>query len=154
MTMAQTQPVPAATIQPLKPATTELIDVSAPGSSVISRAYPWPECGIVQLDKIMPNEVGLNKSFNYTIKISNLTETNLTDIIITELLPDNFKYMSSNPAARTEEKKLIWNIDSLGPKANKQFSVSATYTKPLQHSTTVITPVIPAIATVAVIQPG
>ena len=162
MTAGRAQPVPAPTTQPLIPAiqpigptTTELIDVSAPGSTVISRAYPWPECGIVQLDKIIPNEVGLNRAFNYTIKISNLTETNLTDIIVTELLPDNFKYMSSNPAAKSEEKKLIWNIDSLGPKANKQFSVSgmATYTAPLEHCTTVITPVIPACASIAVIQP-
>jgi len=149
------QPVPAPTIQPPRPATTELIDVSAPGSSVISRAYPWPECGIVQLDKIMPNEVGLNRNFSYTIKISNLTETTLTDIIVTELLPDNFKYMSSNPAAKTEDNKLIWNIGTLGPKAHQQFTVSgmATYTEPLKHCTTVITPVIPACADVAVIQP-
>jgi uncharacterized repeat protein (TIGR01451 family) len=161
MSLPQAQPVPAAVRTPTplitapRTTTTELIDVSAPGTSVISRAYPWPECGIVQLDKIMPNEVGLNRSFNYTIKITNLTETTLTDIIVTELLPDNFKYMSSNPAAKTEEKKLIWNVDSLGPKAKKQFSVSgqATYTEPLKHCTTVITPVIPACATVAVIQP-
>jgi uncharacterized repeat protein (TIGR01451 family) len=162
MPPAQAQPVPAPTIRPLIPTTrpliptsTELIDVSAPGTSVISRAYPWPECGIVQLDKIMPNEVGLNRNFNYTIKISNLTETMLTDIIVTEHLPDNFKYMSSNPAARSEDKKLIWNIDTLGPKAHKQFSVSgmATYTEPLEHCTTVITPVIPACASIAVIQP-
>ncbi len=57
------------------PAPTGLVDVSAPGSSVISRTYPWPECGVVQMDKVMPNEVGLNRSFNYTIKITNLTET-------------------------------------------------------------------------------
>jgi uncharacterized repeat protein (TIGR01451 family) len=162
MPSAQAQQVPAPTIRPLIPTTrspiptsTELIDVSAPGTSVISRAYPWPECGIVQLDKIMPNEVGLNRNFSYTIKISNLTETMLTDIIVTEHLPDNFQYMSSNPAARSEDKKLIWNIDTLGPKAIKQFSVSgmATYTKPLEHCTTVITPVIPACASIAVIQP-
>ena len=162
MTPARAQPVPAPTIRPLSPTTrplipttTELIDVSAPGSSVISKAYPWPECGIVQMDKIMPNEVGLNRNFNYTIKISNLTETTLTDIIVTEHLPDNFQYMSSNPAARSEDKKLIWNIDTLGPKARKQFSVTgmATYTEPLEHCTTVITPVIPACASIAVIQP-
>jgi uncharacterized repeat protein (TIGR01451 family) len=162
MTSGRAQPVPAPgtqplspAIQPLRPATTELIDVSAPGSSIISRAYPWPECGIVQLDKIMPNEVGLNRSFNYTIKITNLTETTLTDIIITENLPKNFEYMSSNPAAKTEESKLIWNISSLGPKARQQFIVTgmATYTEALKYCTTVITPVIPACAEIAVIQP-
>ena len=135
--------------------TTELIDVSAPGTSVISRTYPWPECGIVQLDKIMPNEVGMSRTFNYTIKITNLTETTLTDIIVTEHLPDNFKYMSSNPAGKEEDRKVIWNIASLGPKARKQFTVSgvATYTAPLKYCTTVITPVIPACAVIEVIQP-
>jgi uncharacterized repeat protein (TIGR01451 family) len=134
MAKAQPQPVPAATVTRTRPPSaipSELVDVSAPGSSVVSRTYPWPECGIVQLDKIMPNEVGLNKSFNYTIKISNLTETKLTDIIITENLPANFKYMSSNPSAKAEDNKLIWGVETLGPKAHKQFTVSgmATYTE-------------------------
>jgi uncharacterized repeat protein (TIGR01451 family) len=158
--MAQAQPVPAPT-RPIPgltvpgPSTTGLVAVSAPGSSVISRTYPWPECGIVQLDKVMPNEVGLNRNFNYTIKITNLTETTLTDIVITEHLPDNFKYMSANPSAKHEEKKLIWDIPTLGPKARQQYTVSgmATYTAPLKHSTTVITPVIPATAVIEVIQP-
>jgi uncharacterized repeat protein (TIGR01451 family) len=155
MTPVQAQPVPSPTIRPPGAVTSELIDVSAPGTSVISRTYPWPECGIVQLDKIMPNEVGLNRTFNYTLKISNLTETTLTDITITEHLPDNFKYMSSNPAGKEEEKKVIWNIASLGPKARQQFTVSgvATYTEALKYCTTVITPVIPACAVIEVIQP-
>ena len=153
--MTRAQPVPTATRTVPGPAPTGLIAVSAPGSSVISRTYPWPECGIVQLDKIMPNEVGLSKSFNYTIKITNLTESKLTDIVITEHLPDNFKYMSSNPAAKHEDAKLTWDIPLLGPKARKQYTVSgmATFTAPLKHSTTVITPVIPATAVIEVIQP-
>ena len=135
--------------------TSELIDVSAPGTSVISRTYPWPECGIVQMEKTIPNEVGMNRTFNYTIKITNLTETTLTDIIVTEHFPDNFNYMSSNPSGKEAENKIIWDIESLGPKAGKQFTVSgvATYTAPLKHCTTVITPVIPACAVIEVIQP-
>jgi uncharacterized repeat protein (TIGR01451 family) len=152
---AQAQPLPTAMRKLPSPAPTGLVAVSAPGSSVISRAYPWPECAIVQLDKIMPNEVGLNRSFNYTIKIINLTESTLTDIVINEHLPENFKYMSSNPSAKQVETRLIWDIASLGPKARKQFTVSgmATYTAPLKHSTTVITPVVPATAVIEVIQP-
>lgn len=163
MATTRSQPVPAPrpSIAPApiitapRTTTSELIDVSAPGSSVVSRTYPWPECGIVQLDKVMPNEVGLNRSFNYTIKITNLTETTLTDIVINEQLPANFKYMNSNPSARAEDNKLIWNVASLGPKAKQQFTVSgmATYTENLKYCTTVITPVIPACANIAVIQP-
>ena len=80
----------------------EMVAVSASGSSIVSKTYPWAECGVVQLDKTMPREVGLNKPFSYTIKISNLTNATLNDIIITEDLPDNFKFLSANPSARQD----------------------------------------------------
>jgi len=134
---------------------TGMVSVRDSGSSVVSRAYPWPECGVVRLDKAMPNEVSLNKSFNYTITLTNLTETTLTNIIINEELPGHFKFMSAVPTAREDGNKLIWEIASLGPKGSRQFTISgtATYVDALKHCTTVITPVIPACATVQVIQP-
>jgi len=134
---------------------TRLIAVSEAGSSVVSRTYPWPECGIVQLDKVMPKEVGLNKPFNYTIKITNLTDTMLSGIIINEEIPTHFKYINANPTAIEEENRLIWAINSLGAKASKQISISgmADYAEPLRSCTTVQTPVIPACAIVEVIEP-
>ena len=132
-----------------------MITVNELGSSVVSRTYPWPECGIVQLDKVMPKEVGLNKPFSYTIKITNLTDTVLSGIVISEEIPSHFKYINSNPTARQEENKLIWTIDSLGAKATSQITVSgmADYAEPLRNYTTVQTPVIPACAVVDVIEP-
>lgn len=132
-----------------------MITVSEAGSSVVSRTYPWPECGIVQLDKVMPKEVGLNKPFNYTIKITNLTDTVLNGIIISEEIPSHFKYINANPTAIEEENKLIWEINSLGAKATKQISISgmADYAEPLKNCTTVQTPVVPACAIVEVIEP-
>jgi uncharacterized repeat protein (TIGR01451 family) len=132
-----------------------MVAIQDAGSSVVSRAYPWPECGIVRVDKTMPNEVGLNRSFKYTIDLTNLTETTLPDVIVTEELPGHFKFMSAVPTAKEDGNKLIWTIASLGPKATRQFTVSgmATYIDSLKHCTTVITPVIPACATIQVIQP-
>jgi uncharacterized repeat protein (TIGR01451 family) len=149
-------PVQAPTEQqfptPVKP---ELVAVSEAGSSTVSRTYPWAECGLVQLDKAMPKEVGLNTIFNYSIKVTNLTDTTLTDIVITEELPSNFNFASANPTAREDANTLVWDIQSLGPKANKEIIVSgkATYTDFLKYCTTVVTPVIPACAGIEVIQP-
>ena len=134
----------------------EMVAVSESGSSIVSKTYPWAECGVVQLDKTMPREVGLNKPFNYTIKISNLTNATLNDIIVTEDLPDNFKFLSANPSAQQDEDNVIfWEIATLGPKSVTQILVSgqATYIDTLKHCTTVITPVIPACTVVQVIQP-
>lgn len=137
---------------PVKP---ELVAVSESGSSTVSRTYPWAECGLVQLDKAMPKEVGLNALFGYTIKVTNLTDTTLTDIVVTEELPSNFKFTSANPIAREDANTLVWDIESLGPKASKEITVSgkATYTDFLKYCTTVLTPVIPACAGIEVIQP-
>jgi uncharacterized repeat protein (TIGR01451 family) len=103
----------------------------------------------------MPKEVGLNRAFNYSIKVTNLTDATLTDIVITEEFPTNFKFISANPTPKEDVNKLLWEIASLGPKANRQITVSgiATYADALKHCTTVATPVIPACANVEVIQP-
>ena len=153
---APTQREPALTERVPAGVRPEMVAVSESGSSIVSKTYPWAECGVVQLDKTMPKEVGLSKPFTYTIKITNLTNTELSDIIITEDLPDNFKFLSSNPAAKEDEdNNLFWEIVSFGPKSVRQITVSgmATYIDSLKHCTTVVTPVIPACATVQVIQP-
>ena len=132
-----------------------MVNVNEIGSSVVSRTYPWPECGIVQLDKVMPKEVGLNKPFSYTIKITNLTDTLLNGIIVTEEIQNHFQYINSNPPAVQKENKLVWEINTLGAKASRQISISgmADYAEPLRNSTTVLTPVVPAVAVVDVIEP-
>ncbi len=154
-------PVPPAEAVPT-PITTQttaaelgMIAVSESGSSVVSRAYPWPECGLVRVDKSMPNEVGLNRPFKYTINLTNLTDATLTNITMIEELPGQFKFMSAVPTAKEDGNKLIWEVASLGPKGTRQFTVSGTATniESLKHCTTVITPVIPACASVQVIQP-
>jgi uncharacterized repeat protein (TIGR01451 family) len=142
-------------MQGTTPVKTELLSVKEAGATVLSRTYPWAECGIVQVDKIMPKEVGMDKPFNYTINITNLTDTMLTDIIISEDYSGNFKFVSANPVAQESTNKLTWEIDSLGPKATRQIKVTgeATYTEPIKHCTTVITPVVPLCSNVEVIQP-
>ena len=134
----------------------EMVAVSESGSSIVSKTYPWAECGVVQLDKTMPKEVGLNKPFTYTLRLSNLTNAELNDIIVTEALPDNFKFLSANPSAQQDKDGLLfWEIAKLGPKMVTQIAISgqATYIDALTHCTTVVTPVIPACTTVQVIQP-
>lgn len=136
----------------------EMVPVSESGSSIVSKTYPWAECGVVQMDKVMPREVGLNKPFTYTIKVTNLTSTTLTDIVVTEALPANFKFLSANPAAKEmqgEENHLYWEIPTLGPKSARQITISgqATYIDALKYCTAIITPVIPACTVVQVIQP-
>lgn len=136
--------------------TPALVSVNETGSTVISKTYPWAECGIVQLDKVMPKEIKLNQQFTYTIKITNLTDTMLSDIIINEEYSNNFRIISTNPLAQESTNMLTWKIDSLGPKVVREITISglSDYAEPMKSSTTVQTPVTPAVANVAVIQPS
>ncbi len=155
-------PVPAATTS-FEPSveerslegTSDLVSMSEAGSYVVSMTYPWPECGVVQLDKTMPKEVEINKPFEYYLTIRNLTNTTLTDVIIAEDVPNNFKFKGSNPTAEENVTKLEWQIESLGPKAVRRFTVSgvATFGDSLKNSTTVFTPVIPIFSDMKVVEP-
>lgn len=133
----------------------KLVTFAGTGSCEISRTYPWPECGIVQLDKTIPKEVELNKPFDYFIKVTNLTNTTLTDIVINETISDNFELTSANPTPKEDLGKLVWEIKSLGPNATKRITVSgvATRVDPLENSTTVVTPIVSASAPIRIVQP-
>jgi len=136
-------------------ARTELVAVSDAGVSKISIVYPRPDYGIVQIDKIMPSEARLSKSFEYVIKITNLTDAMLANLVITEELPSTFTFESADPTATVEGKKLTWEMDSLGPRASKQIKIigSATEVNILEYSTS-ITHTIRASMDVKVVQPS
>jgi uncharacterized repeat protein (TIGR01451 family) len=133
----------------------QLVVLSQSDMAMVSLTYPWPECGIVRLDKSVPREVELNRPFDYYIIVTNLTETMLTDIVVNEELSRGFELTRSNPAARKDVDKLVWEIKSLGPKASRRITISgvASTVDSLEHCTTVVTPIIPACAPIRIVQP-
>jgi len=120
----------------------------------VSLTYPSPEYGIIKLDKIIPSEVSIDQSFKYTIIITNLTDTALSGIVVSETLDNNFAYESATPIPQEMPNQLMWRVDSLGPKASEQITV---YGKPrditaLKHSTTVTYSVV-ANSNIRVVKP-
>lgn len=132
----------------------ELVAMGESGAHVISMVYPSPDYAIIQVDKIMPREVQIDSQFTYSIKVTNLTHLPLNDIVVNEDLPSNFRFASAYPVARKEANKLMWTLDSLGPKASKQIDVTGTATdrESLRHCTTV-TQLSRSYADVDVVQP-
>ncbi len=145
-------PVPVEGPAPVKP---EPVAAGGPGQLVISRIYPAPEFAVIQMEKTMPEEVELNKPFDYSISIKNLTNTTLTNVAITEELPKNFKYTSSEPVAKENATNLVWEIESLGPKDSRQIKVTGLAIDDdfIKVSTTVVTNFVPVSANIKVIQP-
>ncbi len=150
-TPVETVPIAAEKPAPVKP---NLVAVSESGSYIVSMTYPSTDFGIIQLDKNMPREAALNESFDYSIKVTNLTNTTLTDVVVAEDLPYDFEFIGSSPIARKDGNKLVWSIDSLAPKASRQITISGRGTdmNHLEHCTTV-THAIQVRASVKVVQP-
>lgn len=153
-----TEPVP--TVRPVleTPVGIKPRPASASGDGngpVVSRTYPCAECGIIRVDKAMPKEVEPNQPFDYTIRFVNLTDMVLNGVIITEDLSDGFRLAMSNPSAKREGNRLIWEVDMLEPRVSKQITISGAATDGdfLKHCTTVVTQVNPACASVKVISP-
>lgn len=131
-----------------------LVAMGESGAHVVSMVYPSSDYALVQVDRIMPREVQIDKQFTYTIKVTNLTHLVLNDLVISEDLPNNFRFTSAYPTAKRDVNKLMWTLDPLAPKATRQIDVTGTATnqEPLRHCTTV-TQVSRSYADVEVVQP-
>ena len=149
--IARAAPRPAPKPAPVKP---KPAPVSGCGPSAVSRSYPCEGCEIIQLNKAMPREVQLNAPFDYTIKVTNVTDMTVADIVVTETTSKNFKFNKASPAAKQVGNKLSWAIGSLGPKESEVITVSgmAANTDCLKHCATVAY-VVPACANVKVVEP-
>lgn len=132
-----------------------LVAMDATSGNTLSITYPRPDYGIIQVDKAMPQEVRLNTPFTYIIRVTNLTEMMLTEITITETISKDFEFKAAEPAAKAVEDQLVWQIDSLGPRASKSIKISgiATSSRPLEHCTA-ITHTARNCAVVKVVEPA
>lgn len=85
-----------------------------------SRIYPCGGCGVVKLEKCMPNQVQTGAEFEYKIKVINLTDGAITDVVVTDALNENFQCKTSNPPATIQGNKLVWVFSSIGPKETRE----------------------------------
>ncbi len=117
----------------------DLVAVEESGANMVSMTYPSTSYGIIQIDKAMPREVRLKQPFDYSIRITNLTDATLTNVIVTEALPNGFELIGANPSAQKEENKLVWKMDLFHPKTTNQITVSGmgTSMENLENITTV-----------------
>jgi uncharacterized repeat protein (TIGR01451 family) len=118
---------------------TGLVSLDETGESGLSMTYPRADYGIIQVDKSMPKQVRLNQPFDYVIKVSNLTDTTITDVTVTETFAKEFIFKGSEPPAPVQDNKLVWNIDSLGPRGSRSLKISglAANAKQLEHCTAI-----------------
>ena len=143
------KPEPVKKEEPKKVVKSECGDSSATGH------YPCDGCAVVTLDKKMPAEVAINSRFDYTIDVTNQTAGMLSDVVVTENLPDNFKLADSDPNAKVDAGVLTFELGTLDPAETRVIKISgmATDTDCIESCASV-TYIMPMCASVRVVQPA
>lgn len=117
---------------------TSVLTMTEPGPRHVSITYPSSEYGVIKVEKVIPREVNLEQTFKYSIHITNLTNTTLNSIVLTETLAENYEFESASPPPQQIPGSLIWRVDSLGPKSTEEVEIygRAKNINSMKHRTT------------------
>ena len=103
---------------------------AAPMKSASSSAY-YPsgraEGSGLLLEKTAPAEVLAGQPYQYSYKVTNLTDATLENVIVSDRVGADFAATDSTPkATSTGTGTANWNLGSLGPKESKIITVSGS----------------------------
>lgn len=74
-----------------------------------------------------PSEVLAGQPYQYSYKVSNLTDAALENVQVTDRVSSNFKAKDSEPKAATMTGGMAtWDLGTLGPKASKTITVNGS----------------------------
>ncbi len=75
------------------------------------------------VEKTAPAEVIAGQTFDYTYKVSNLTDATLENVKIMDRVSTNFVASDSMPVATVKNGLAAWNLGTLAPKESKTITV-------------------------------
>jgi uncharacterized repeat protein (TIGR01451 family) len=142
-------------VPPAKPVEPPAPTPAPPGKSDVGSAVRlYPADNAIRLERLAPSAVVLNMPFDYTLRVTNVSETPVHDVVVRERLPKNFKLRSADPVPEKEGDDVSWTLDTLEPKASREITVSgvATTAQGLQPCATV-TFAVPLCSNIAVLEP-
>ena len=92
-----------------------------------SKVWIAPSIGIV---KQAPARGELGETFQYNITVSNPSEVEAQDVIVTDALPLGIQYVGATPQANVHGQSMSWSLGALEPGARAQIeaTVKATQT--------------------------
>lgn len=79
----------------------------------------------IDLMKMAPREIAINEPFEYRLKITNTTNQELLNVVVTDVMPEHMKVLSSDPEMEVVAGQVSWTLGALAPNASKTISVNA-----------------------------
>jgi len=101
---------------------------AAPETARTVQSYPMGEVfgNVVRLEKMAPKEIRSGEAFDYRIKVTNLTDRALRNVLVTEQIPENMRIESSMPeVGKVEAGKVHWMLGELEAETSRMISITA-----------------------------
>ncbi len=96
-----------------------------------SMAFPTGNVGtsVLLVERVFPAEIYAGRPFDYDITVSNLTDMNLREVVLSDYCASNFKMTSSSPeASAATPPNFTWRLGDLEPKASKTVKIKGEAT--------------------------
>ena len=97
-----------------------------------SMAFPTgdPRTSALLVDKLVPGQVIAGELFEMALRVTNLTEQPLENVVITESLWENLELEESSVKPESTGGNRIWKLGNLGPNECTVVNLTATAKKP------------------------
>ncbi len=83
----------------------------------------------IAIQKSAPARALINEEFQYSIVVSNPSQVNAEDVVVTDDLPDGIEYVSSSPSAQVSGQSLSWSLGRVGPNASEAITLTVRGTR-------------------------
>ncbi|MCE5341695.1 MAG: DUF11 domain-containing protein [Planctomycetaceae bacterium] len=93
---------------------------AAPQTDSHSKMFYCEACPVIRLDTRIPAQVQTKTEFEYAVTVTNVTDELVTDIVLSDVLANNFQYIRSNPAPTNLQGRNEWFIPQLAPGESRE----------------------------------
>ena len=130
-------PVIACTKAASKPAPAPIVRVSATDAPASSKGSPAVEkpaapaagaVAAVAVEKIGPDSATVGQPFGYEIIVRNPGATAAQFVRVQDKLPENLRYLGSEPSGEMQAGQLLWNLGTMEPGAQRRIEVQVQAT--------------------------
>src|SRR5262245_16084162 len=95
----------------------------------MEQAFPTGEraSSVIFVERMTPAEVRVGENYDYILRVTNLTRTTLSSVVLHETISANFKVTSSTPAASDAKSgTLTWQWPQLAAGASQEIKITGS----------------------------
>lgn len=83
----------------------------------------------ISISKMAPKEVALDEPFDYKLRITNVSNREMLNVVVTDVKPDHLKFISSVPEMEIVQNEVRWELGAIAPGESRTISVNAVATE-------------------------